>query len=46
MAGNHEVTVTLKRTIEYAYAITGKKVVIAAHSFGCLAFLMMMNSFL
>eukprot|EP00828_Plagiopyla_frontata_P008626 TRINITY_DN1433_c0_g1_i3.p1 TRINITY_DN1433_c0_g1~~TRINITY_DN1433_c0_g1_i3.p1 ORF type:complete len:590 (-),score=74.96 TRINITY_DN1433_c0_g1_i3:43-1812(-) len=45
MAGNHEVTTTLQRTIEYAVKITGKKVIITAHSFGCLAFLTLMNSF-
>eukprot|EP00828_Plagiopyla_frontata_P029937 TRINITY_DN387_c0_g4_i1.p1 TRINITY_DN387_c0_g4~~TRINITY_DN387_c0_g4_i1.p1 ORF type:complete len:534 (-),score=69.28 TRINITY_DN387_c0_g4_i1:79-1680(-) len=45
MAGNHEVTTNLLRTIEYAVALTEKKVVIAGHSFGCLAFLVMMNAF-
>eukprot|EP00828_Plagiopyla_frontata_P029932 TRINITY_DN387_c0_g2_i1.p1 TRINITY_DN387_c0_g2~~TRINITY_DN387_c0_g2_i1.p1 ORF type:complete len:553 (+),score=75.73 TRINITY_DN387_c0_g2_i1:28-1659(+) len=44
-AGNHEATTTLKRSIEFAFKITGKKVVIAGHSFGCLAFLTLMNSF-
>ena len=43
MAGNNEVTTNLIRTIEYAVALTGKKVVITAHSFGCLDFLVMMN---
>eukprot|EP00828_Plagiopyla_frontata_P029936 TRINITY_DN387_c0_g3_i3.p1 TRINITY_DN387_c0_g3~~TRINITY_DN387_c0_g3_i3.p1 ORF type:complete len:754 (-),score=117.63 TRINITY_DN387_c0_g3_i3:61-2322(-) len=44
LAGSNEVVTTFQRTIEYAYSITGKKVVVTAHSYGCVNFLALMES--
>ena len=36
MQGSTELTIALERTVKWAYELTGKKVIIMAHSYGTM----------